>query len=152
MAIRLRRAVPSDRERIGALFAEMLRSIYRCDEVRGLGEQDLDRFFSGGEDWICLAEEAGEVTAFLSIEVHREGPDYVYLDDLSVTEKSRGRGIGSRLIRTAEDWADQLGIPVLVLHVEKANAGARRLYERLGYSPFGEEGTRLRMIKKLREE
>ena len=152
MGTRFRRALPEDRERIGALFEEMLRSIYRCDQVRGLGEQDLDRFFSGGEDWICLAEEDGEVTAFLSIEVHREGPDYVYLDDLSVTEKSRGRGIGSRLIRIAEEYAGELGIPQLALHVEKTNGGARRLYERLGYSPFRDEGSRLCMVKRLSEE
>ena len=152
MEARLRRALPADRERIGELFLEMLRSIYHTRDVQGYGEHDLDRFFAGGEKWICLAEEDGAVTAFLSIEVHREDPDYLYLDDLSVTEQSRGRGIGTMLIRRAEDYARELSIPVLVLHVEKENAGARRLYERLGYVPFGEDGTRPRMIKKLWEE
>ena len=151
MEARYRRAVPADRERINALFLEMLRSIYRTDPVRGYGEHDLDRFFDRGEDWICLAEEAGEVTAFLSIEVHREDPDYLYLDDLSVTEASRCRGLGTRLIRIAEDYARELSIPVLVLHVERENTGARRLYERLGFLPYGETDTRLRMIKKLEE-
>ena len=152
MEARYRRAVPADRERINALFLEMLRSIYRTDPVRGYGEHDLDRFFDRGEDWICLAEEEGEVTAFLSIEVHREGPDYLYLDDLSVTEASRSRGIGSRLIRIAEDYARELKIPVLLLHVERENTGARRLYERLGYVPHGADGTRIRMIKRVGEE
>ena len=152
MEARYRRAVPADRERINALFLEMLRSIYRTDPVRGYGEHDLDRFFDRGEDWICLAEEEGEVMAFLSIEVHREEPDYLYLDDLSVTEASRSRGIGSRLIRIAEDYARELKIPALVLHVERENAGARRLYERLGYVLHGVDGTRIRMIKKLWEE
>ena len=152
MEAAFRRAFPADRERIGELFKEMLRSIYRTDEVQGYGEHDLDRFFGDGEDWICLAEEEGAVTAFLSIEVHREDRDYLYLDDLSVTEKSRGRGIGTRLIGQAEDYARELSIPVLVLHVEKENTGARRLYERLGFVPFGEDGTRQRMIKKLWED
>jgi ribosomal protein S18 acetylase RimI-like enzyme len=147
-----REALPSDRDRIGELFLEMLRSIYRTDPVRGYGEHDLDRFFDRGEDWICLAEENGQIRAFLSIEVHRERPDFVYLDDLSVTEASRGHGIGTRLIRRAEDYARELSIPVLVLHVERENRGARRLYERLGFVPYGENGTRLRMIKKLWEE
>lgn len=151
MEARLRRALPADRERIGELFLEMLRSIYRTDEVRGYGEHDLDHYFDSGEDWICLAEEEGEVTAFLSIEVHREDPDYLYLDDLSVTEKSRGRGIGTRLIGQAEAYARELSIPVLVLHVEKENTVARRLYERLGFIPYGENGTRIRMIKLLED-
>ena len=152
MEARYRKAVPADRERINALFLEMLRSIYHTDPVRGYGEHDLDRFFDRGEDWICLAEEDGAVTAFLSIEVHREGPDYLYLDDLSVTEASRSRGLGSHLIQVAEDYARELIIPVLVLHVERENTGARRLYERLGFVPHGEDGTRLRMIRKLWEE
>lgn len=151
METRLRRAVPADRERIGELFLEMLRSIYHTGEVQGYGEHDLDRFFDGGEDWICLAEEEGAVTAYLSIEVHREGRDFLYLDDLSVTGQSRGRGLGTRLIGRAEDYARELRIPVLVLHVEKENTGARRLYERLGFVPFGEDGTRQRMIKRLED-
>jgi ribosomal protein S18 acetylase RimI-like enzyme len=151
MEIRYRKAVPADRGRIDALFLEMLRSIYHTDQVQGYGEHDLDRFFDRGEDRNILAEEAGEVRAFLSIEVHREDPDYLYLDDLSVTEASRGRGLGTRLIRIAEDYARELSIPVLVLHVERENTGARRLYERLGFLPYGETDTRLRMIKKLEE-
>ncbi len=151
MEVLLRKAVPADRDRIDALFQEMLRSIYHTDQVRGYGEHDLDRFFDRGEDWICLAEENGQIRAFLSIEVHRERPDFVYLDDLSVTEASRGHGIGTRLILRAEDYARQLNIPVLVLHVERENHGARRLYERLGFLPHGETDTRLRMIKNLEE-
>ena len=38
-------------------------------------------------------------------------------------------------------------IDVLVLHVEKSNEDAYRLYERLGYNSDKEEGSRLRMIK-----
>ena len=152
MEARYRKAVPADRGRIDALFLEMLRSIYHTDPVRGYGEHDLDRFFDRGEDWICLAEEDGAVTAFLSVEVHREGPDYLYLDDLSVTEASRSLGLGSHLIQVAEDYARELKIPVLVLHVEQENTGARRLYERLGYVPHGADGTRIRMIKRFGEE
>ena len=151
MEARFRRGVPADRGGIEALFLEMLRTIYHTDRVSGYGEHELDRFFSGGEDWICVAEEAGSVVAYLSMEVHREGPDFVYLDDMSVTEAYRGQGIGSRLLAIAEQFARQLRIPLLVLHAERDNAAARRLYERLGYTLRGAEGSRVRMIKDLEE-
>ncbi|TKJ20310.1 hypothetical protein A6V29_08940 [Blastococcus sp. CCUG 61487] len=46
---------------------------------------------------------------------------------------SRGVGIGSRLIASAEESARTLGATRMGLAVEHGNGGARRLYERLGY-------------------
>lgn len=148
-AFTLRKAEPADRERIETLFVEMLRSIYRTDDVKPYEEGYLDRFFSGGEDWICVAQEGDEVTAFLSVEVHREADAYLYLDDLSVTERCRGAGIGTALILRAEDYAREIGVPAVVFHVEKANEAALRLYTRLGYTLRREDGSRLLLAKRM---
>ena len=43
MNYRIRTAVPADEARIRELFLEMLRTIYRTDDVKGYGEGDLDR-------------------------------------------------------------------------------------------------------------
>ncbi len=143
----LRKAVPADRERIGELFLAMLRSVCRTADVKGYEEGYLDRFFDGGEDWICVAQGRDGVLAYLSIEAHRETEDRLYLDDLSVAAPYRGAGIGTALLRRAEDYARELGVPAVVLHVERANTGARRLYERLGYRALRGEGSRLLMGK-----
>jgi RimJ/RimL family protein N-acetyltransferase len=45
----------------------------------------------------------------------------------------RGLGIGQRLIAALETWAGEHSIERIVLQVAAANAGAIRLYERLGY-------------------
>lgn len=145
----LRKAVPADRDRIEELFVEMLRSIYHTEDVKPYEEGCLDKFFAGGEDWICVAQEGDEVTAFLSIEVYREPEAYLYLDDLSVTGRCRNAGIGSALIGRAEDYAGQIGIPVVVFHVEKANQAAFRLYRRLGYTVRRDDGSRLLMEKRV---
>lgn len=145
----LRKAVPADRERIEALFVEMLRSIFHTDDVKPYEEGYLDKYFAGGEDWICVAQEGDEVAAFLSIEVHREQESYLYLDDLSVTERCRNAGLGTALIERAEAYAKELGVPAVVFHVEKANEAAFRLYTRLGYTVFREDGSRLLMEKSI---
>lgn len=107
----VRKAVPSDKARVEALFMEMLQAIYNRKDVEGYREGDIDRFFAGAGDWICVAEAEGRVEAFLSIEEHHEPADYIYLDDFSVSTPCRGRGIGMALLKAAEQYARDRGIP-----------------------------------------
>jgi hypothetical protein len=55
------------------------------------------------------------------------------LDHLEVLKPLWRRGIGTALIRAAEDTARRLGHERLALAVGIDNPGAQRLYERLGY-------------------
>ena len=146
----IRQALPADEARIRTLFIEMLRAIYRADAAEGYANGYLDRYWTGGEDRIYVAQ-AEDVVAFLSVEVHREKDAYLYLDDFSVTAAWRNRGIGTALLQRAEERAKELGIPAVVFHVEKTNAAARRLYERLGYAVFRDDGTRYLMAKMISE-
>jgi GNAT superfamily N-acetyltransferase len=62
------------------------------------------------------------------------------LGDLFVVEHARGRGIGRKLVETAESIVAARGLPLLGLEVTTANphtAAARALYERLGYRDAG---------------
>jgi aminoglycoside 6'-N-acetyltransferase len=52
---------------------------------------------------------------------------------LAVAPDWRGRGVGSALMRAAEDWARAHGAERMVLDLAANNSGAQRLYERLGY-------------------
>ena len=147
MAYAIRKAVPEDEHRIRALFVEMLQTIYHTADVMGYEEGYLDKYWNNREDRIYVAEENDTVIAFLSVEVYREPKEYIYLDDLSVTEPCRDKGIGTELIRTAESYAEAIGIPVIIFHVEKSNNSAFRLYKRLGYTIYQEDGSRYLMIK-----
>ena len=142
MKYKIRTAVPTDEGKIRELFLEMLRTIYHTDDVKGHGDGDLDRFWSESPNRIYVAEDHDEVIAFLSIEVHHEPEDYVYIDDFSVAEGYRNKGIGSELIGIAEAYAKEIGTGAVLLHVEKTNESATRLYERLGYSIYRDDGHR----------
>ena len=144
-----RKAELSDSKRIAELFIEMLRTIYNTNDVDGYENGYLDKYFSESEDLIYVAELDKEVVAFLSVEVYKDD-GYVYLDDLSVTEKYRGKGVGTKLISLAEDYAKGLGVPAIVFHVEKTNERAHRLYRNLGYHDHEDQGARILMVKELK--
>ena len=148
MELVVRLAVPEDEERIRELFIEMLRTIYHTENVQGYESGYLDKFWSDSEDRIYVAADPS-VEAFLSVEVYREPDNYIYLDDLSVTERYRGRGIGTRLIREAEAYAKERGIGSILFHVEKSNVSAFRLYERLGFAVLRDDGSRYLMKKDI---
>ncbi len=145
----LRQAAPGDRPAIEALFLQMLQTIYQKQDVRGYEDGYLDRFFSGSGDVIFVAQAGQDTVAFLSVEHHREAVEYLYFDDFCVDAAHRGKGLGTALVAMAEQHAGQLGVKLLVLHVEKTNTAALRLYRRLGFVPDEEKGTRLRMLKWL---
>ena len=148
MKFEYRKAELSDSKRIEELFIEMLRTIYNTNDVDGYENGYLDKFFSESEDLIYVAELDKEVVAFLSIEVYKDD-GYVYLDDLSVTEKYRDKGIGTKLISLAEDYSKDIGVSAIVFHVEKTNENAHRLYRKLGYMDNEDQGNRMRMVKEL---
>ncbi len=149
MSWTLRKAEKKDSDRINELFVEMLQTIYNTDQVNGYSEGDLDRFFDSRDEWVCIAVDEEEIIAFLSIEVHHEDEEYIYLDDLSVTKQYRNKGIGTELIRKAEGYAKEINISTICFHVEKSNTAAFRLYERLGYEIYEDQGNRYLMIKNI---
>lgn len=144
MDIIFRQAVCDDIPVIKELFSEMLRSV---------GEEEADNydvsyleFFSDNDDIIYAAEADGKVIGYLSVAVFTE---YIYLDDFSVTEKYRGKGIGTKLIALAEKYGIEKKIPTVMLHVKCSNEKALRLYKRLGYTVSDDNGSRFRMTKQL---
>jgi ribosomal protein S18 acetylase RimI-like enzyme len=70
-------------------------------------------------------------------------PGTWYVNVLATYPEARGRGIGSELLSIAEGIATRLSKRSLSIIVADTNAGARRLYERHGYS----EVSRRAMVK-----
>lgn len=62
-----------------------------------------------------------------------------YICGVALFEPFRGNGIGSRLMQLAETNARALGLDKTSLIVFEQNRGAKRLYERLGYTVTARE-------------
>jgi len=64
-------------------------------------------------------------------------PDPPEVQDVFVPESHRRRGIASRLSAAAEELVRARGFDRIALDVDVENAGARALYEKLGYQARG---------------
>lgn len=73
-----------------------------------------------------------------------EPGDRAFLDDITVGEHARGRGIGRRALELFEAEAAARGLTRIDLHVYAHNPRALALYQRLGYQTTG-----IKMRKRL---
>ncbi len=146
---KFRTSVKEDIPAIEALFTEMLRTIYQNQTDETYPQGYLGKFYMGTGDWICVAEIGESVVGYLSIEKHGEDGGFLYLDDFSVTADHRSRGIGHKMIEAAIRYAVDENVGRIILHVEKENIGAQKLYRSFGFENLADEGDRIRMIKRI---
>ena len=131
-----------------------LRDLYastRSDEMAGLDWPPVlkrsfldDQFAHQHRHYVTHFADA----AFLAIDraetplgrliLRRTDPGHL-LVDISLFPAARGAGLGAALVQAAQQDAALAGRD-LCLHVQAGNAGARRLYERLGFLAEGEAG------------
>ena len=67
-------------------------------------------------------------------ELENLAPGTWYINVLAVRPQFRRLGLGTKLLSLADETAEALGKPGLSVIVSDANIGARRLYDRCGYS------------------
>jgi ribosomal protein S18 acetylase RimI-like enzyme len=70
------------------------------------------------------------------------GTSRAYFYGFRVKPKYQGHGVGTKLLRTAEEDLVQRNFRWATLNVGRDNPGARRLYERLGYHIVANEAGR----------
>jgi ribosomal protein S18 acetylase RimI-like enzyme len=74
--------------------------------------------------------------------------DCGYVNDIQLSEKIRGKGLGTYIMKLVEQETLDKGLNRICLKVFKDNR-AVQLYQRLGYKPIFEDDTSLIMEKKL---
>jgi ribosomal-protein-alanine N-acetyltransferase len=119
-----------------------------------VGLEDCARLMAGSEPWITLRrsfdaamavlQDPGKevyavlngqsVSAFIILDMR--GPLSGYIQTIGVQPDQRGCGLGTTLIRWAEERIAR-DSPNVFLCVSSFNVSARRLYERLGYQVVG---------------
>jgi len=149
MDICYRKAVKTDEPAIRRLFVEMLCTINGTTDEEGYEDGAIDYYFADGENRIFAVEANGTVIGFLSVEVHHEEVDFLYYDDFCITAEYRSQGIGSALMELAEEYAKNLDISTIHLHVAKSNYFAKQFYEKRGFTLLRDDGTRDCLHKRL---
>ena len=83
---------------------------------------------------VYVVRDANGISGFMVLNMRGLLTGYIQI--LCVRPDRRGQGLGSQLIRWAEDRILR-DSPNVFICVSSFNAGARRLYERLGFQPVG---------------
>lgn len=83
------------------------------------------------------AEVDGRFIGLVEVTPERGASSHVGVLGISVRDGYRDVGIGTEMMREAENQARRLGIEILTLDVFASNSRARHLYEKLGYRAVG---------------
>jgi len=94
------------------------------------------RVFHRPDSLVFIALSGSEPCAFLILQ-RRGIADSPYIKSMGVEPRFRGRGLGTRLVRFAEDYFRSEYRHIFIC-VSSFNPRARALYERLGYSYVAE--------------
>ena len=142
--VQIRRAEPRDADALVELGrdvgAEPEGWLITTGSWRTAGEER--RYLKAIRRWqnaaVFVAEADGQVVGRLSVarDQHPASPHVADLG-LMVAADQRGRGIGRALLVAAVDWAREIGVTKLELHVFPWNEPAIRLYERFGFEREG---------------
>jgi GNAT superfamily N-acetyltransferase len=98
-------------------------------------EQWRGRISARSVTFLAYVEGIGQPAGLTGVHVDDDVADLV---SMWVRPAARGRGAGEALVSAAAGWARDHGHGALYLWVAEANEPARRLYERLGFTPTGE--------------
>lgn len=84
---------------------------------------------------ILTSKPTGDLQGFLSCMITIEDDELVvYCYELHLVEAARGKGLGEVLMRRMEGFGRRAGMRKGMLTVFMENVGARRFYERVGYT------------------
>lgn len=127
-------------EQVLAVHAEGRPDLFRAG-TRKYTDEELLGIFADDARPVFVAVEGGAVLghAFCELNDYRQSNNMqrilsLYIDDICVDEKSRGRHVGTALYRHVLDYARELGCHNVTLNVWECNPGARAFYEAMGMS------------------
>ena len=138
-----RSAKPEDKDEILALFPQLADFVVPVHRV-------AKHLWSGDAEMLCSVLEQRTMVTFVDVaidsnerihgvimvtmreELLSHAPS-AHLETIIVAPHSRGRGLGSRLLKRAEKKALKMGAESLTLHVFANNLRARKLYQKHGY-------------------
>ena len=135
MEITIRDAVRSDMKKVHQLITELAEFEKEPDAVE-ISVDDLEQDgFGNNPKFHCFVAEVDNEIAGIALVYSRystwKGPA-VHLEDLIVTQKMRGYGIGSKLLKRVVAYGKELGVKRINWEVLDWNEPAIKFYESKG--------------------
>ncbi len=135
--ISIRLATVEDVPVMHRLLTELAGALGKLDRIRGT-EQDLEQFgFGDHPRFEAMLAFKGDQAVGLAVFFYEystwRGTPGVYVQDLYVTSRLRGTGLGRDLLRAVRERARSLGGRYLKLTVFDGNQDAISFYQHLGF-------------------
>jgi ribosomal protein S18 acetylase RimI-like enzyme len=128
VTIDIRAACEADENAVTALW-------HACNLTAPYNDPSSDFRFALGKasSDILVAAEGGEIVGSVMVghDGHRGWLYYV-----AVAPQHRKKGIGRALVKAAEQWLSDRGVPKVHLMVRETNATVVEFYARMGYDPM----------------
>lgn len=146
----LRRARPTDARALSRLFTAVRAEGRWLATPPSAVSEPSESYFIGemiraGDSLVLVAESDGEVVGNVLVTTERSSvSDHVGTLSIAVLDGWRDVGIGSALMRAAQEWTREHGLAKLALGVFPDNDRAIAVYERVG---FVREGLRRRQYR-----
>lgn len=134
-SITVRQAVLSDLEALAPLFDGYRRFYGRPSDLNAATEFLLARF-NHGESVVFIAIDGNKAVGFTQLYPSFSSVSLArifVLNDLFVDEHARRKGIATKLITAAVDYASSLGAVRVSLSTTTTNEAAQRLYQSAGW-------------------
>lgn len=143
----IRKAGPQDLPTVNRLLQQVLTVHHngRPDLFNEVGkkytDEELLAIFEQPSTPVFVYESDGSVLGYAFCALQRQGSGSLrelttlYVDDICVDEKARGRHVGTALFEHVKQFAREAGCHNITLHVWECNPVARAFYESLGMSP-----------------
>src|SRR5438445_5101497 len=139
--IAVRFATPRDAAAVAAIYNQGIEDRIATleTELRSADERRQWMAGRGARHPVIVAEQAGSVIGWASLNPFNPRPAYDHVADFSVyVERGwRGKGVGRRLLETLISRGRELGYHKLVLAAFPFNHAGMALYKRLGFSDVG---------------
>lgn len=140
-AYRVRLATPADAEAICRIYNQGIEDRVATLETELRTPEERRRWLAGRSPRhpVIVAETAGEIVGWGSLNVFNPREAYRFVADFSVyIERSwRGKGVGRMLLERLVALGRDHGFHKLVLSAFPTNAGGMALYTKLGFRTVG---------------
>jgi len=141
MDMTVRPATDSDR---AAMF-DLHRDVFHDHIEKIWGWDETWQRSDFATEFACTATSIIEVDCQMAGYVQVQNKeDRIHVQNLAVSPKFQGEGIGTRILKELQREASARQVP-LQLGVFRTNASARKLYERLGFHQTGQTETHIEM-------
>ncbi|KAB3530524.1 GNAT family N-acetyltransferase [Alkaliphilus serpentinus] len=110
------------------------------DEKFGMDAEEFKEYIQKEGNHVFIIKSASEIAGIVFASIYKSRDrKTVFIRGLAVDEAHRGKGYSKSLLYKAFQWAKENGATDSMLWVEKDNDVAINLYEKFGYSPYGDE-------------